>query len=268
MLDCGRVNALRLQFPDRQPADLELDGGVHAIGRDAAGRLAPVARTDALVFISIDERGIWLQAREGARGLHVNGRRVRRMAMLRPGDSIYLDGGEMLLAGREPAPAPAYDPPPGEGDGRLVLRGIGGRHHGRCITLDAPRALGSARENDIRIEDAASRRLLLQPHDGGIVMRDEGEGVMVNGHIVRSALLLAGDQLVLDGRNRFLLEAPAMSRRGRDTDMPDQAPARPTPASGPTPKSLPSSMRRAPWLLLAALLISAALSLLLMYGAR
>lgn len=266
------MEALRLRYPNREHADLALSPGVHAIGRDAGGRAALVRDgNDAVAQVCVDRRGVWLQVREGVRGLHVNGRPVRRMAMLRAGDTIFLDGVELLLLAGEPLQAPV-DYGFGEAaESRMVVRGVAGPHHGRCYTLDRPRTIGRASECDIRIDDAsfAPRHARLEAHADGVVLRDMGsvEGSLVNGRPVRNALLQPGDQLVLESQHRFVIEAP--SRRG--VAEPAPAPqlgefeaeerARPAPA-------LPSSVRRMPWLLLAAALLAAALSLLLLYGAR
>jgi len=265
---------LRLRFPNRQQPDLVLGPGVHSIGRDPADR--PVMVDDpaqAIAQFCVDRRGVWLQLREGARGLHVNGRPVRRMAMLRAGDAVFVDGNEWLLLGDTPPSAPAEARPassdPGA-DPRMVLRGIGGPHHGRSITLDQPRLVGRLPECDIRIDDPAfaDRHARLEPHAEGLVLRDLGshEGSLVNGWPVRSALLRAGDQVVFDTQ-RFLVEAPS-----RGTPGEPQKPAQPAPVEAPAAPAgeskSASSIRRVPWLLLAALFLAAALSLLLLYGAR
>jgi pSer/pThr/pTyr-binding forkhead associated (FHA) protein len=268
------MNALRLRFPNRQRPDLILGSGLHAIGRDVAGR--PVILDDpaqAIAQFCVDRRGVWLQVREGTRGLHVNGRPVRRMALLRAGDAVFVDGNEWLLLGDTPPSAPAEARSvPGDSapDPRMVLRGVGGAHHGRSITLDQPRLVGRLPECDIRIDDAAfaDRHARLEPHSEGVVLRDLGshEGSLVNGWPVRSALLRPGDQLVFDTQ-RFVVEAP-----NRDP------PADVRKAAGPAPQeetlapvadaNSSSSVRRVPWLLLAALFLAVALSLLLLYGAR
>lgn len=275
MLDCGGVNALRLRFPNRQQPDLVLRPGVHAIGRDADER--PVIVEDpaqAIAHFCVDRRGLWLQVREGVRGLHVNGRPVRRMALLRPGDAVFIDGNEWQLLGDTPLPAPADAADAtaeAGGDPRVVLRGVGGAHHGRSITLDQPRLVGRLPECGIRIDDAAfaDRHARLTPHREGVVLHDLGshEGSIVNGWPVRHALLQAGDQVVFDS-HRFVVEAP---KRGMNADDDDTVPlpakdADPVPAA--TGHKLPSSARRVPWLLLAALFLAASLSLLLLYGAR
>lgn len=268
------MTALRLRFPNRQQPDLVLGPGVHAIGRDLVDR--PVIVDDpgqAIAQFCVDRRGVWLQVREGVRGLHVNGRPVRRVAMLRAGDAVFVDGNEWLLLGDTPPSAPA-EPTPASGDQsadpRMVLRGLAGPHHGRSITLDQPRQVGRLPECDIRIDDAAfaDRHARLEPHAEGVVLRDLGshDGSVVNGWPVRSALLRPGDQVVFDTQ-RFVVEAP---NRGGVSEA--SRPTQPMPGEDSVqtesePKQR-SSARRVPWLLLAALFLATAVSLLLLYGAR
>lgn len=268
------MTALRLRFPNRQQPDLVLGPGVHAIGRDLVDRPVIVDdTTQAIAQFCVDRRGVWLQVLEGTRGLHVNGRPVRRMASLRAGDAVFVDGNEWLLLGDTPPSAPTESAPsagePGS-DPRIVLRGIGGAHHGRSITLDQPRLIGRLSECDIRIDDAAfaDRHARLEPHAEGVVLRDLGshEGSIVNGWPVRSALLRPGDQVVFDTQ-RFVVEGP-----NRSGFIETRKPAQPVAAEAAGPvgdeAKLPSSVRRMPWLLLAALFLATALSLLLLYGAR
>lgn len=268
MLDCGRVNALRLRFPDSDPADLVLDMGVHPVGRSANGRPGPVPRGDAAVQFCVDRRGVWLQVREGVRGVHVNGRPVRKMALLRAGDVVFADGVELqLLSERLVDPLPAHGVEGGS-DARIVLRGVGGLNHGRCFALDRPLLIGRARDCSVRIDgpSIADHHARLEPAGDGVGLHDLGSdnGSLVNGYPVRSALLQAGDQLVIGGHHRFVLESssPAGERRRPDSsEVQDEEPEAP---------QLPSRSRawRMPWLLIAALLLSAALALLLLYGAR
>lgn len=266
------MTALRLRFPNRQQPDLVLGPGVHAIGRDLVDRPVLVDDpTQAIAQFCVDRRGMWLQVLDGTRGLHVNGRPVRRMASLRAGDAVFVDGNEWLLLGETPPSAPSESRPPAtDPDPRIVLRGIGGAHHGRSITLDQPRLIGRLPECDIRIDDAAfaDRHARLEPHAEGVVLRDLGshEGSVVNGWPVRSALLRPGDQVVFDTQ-RFVVEAP--NRNGLvETQKREPSGSAEAAAPGIDEAKLPSSVRRMPWLLLAALFLAAALSLLLLYGAR
>lgn len=270
MLDCRRVDHLRLRFPDQRSADLLLSQGVHPVARGEDGQPSPAADpSDAVVQFCVDRRGVWMQVCDGARGLHVNGRPVRRMAMLRAGDLIYLEGAEMLLLGAAPLPAPSQDEDVASNDGRVVLRGVGGLHHGRCFSVQHGITVGRASDCAIRIDEASAvgRHACLVPHPQGVVLRDlgSGEGSVVNGHKVRDALLRPGDQVVFDTQHRFVVEAPVQSATGRiavmqlDDDWHDGE-------GGHSP--LPASVRRMPWLLLAALLLAGGLSLLLLYGTR
>lgn len=272
MLDCCGVNALRLRFPNRDQAELVLGPGVHSIGRDASGEPRVVdSVAEAAVLFCVDRRGIWLQLREGAR-LHVNGRPVRRMAMLRPGDCVYFEGSELLLLGPDPLPAPA-DAVPVPANGNVLLRGVGGQHHGRAFPLDQPRIVGRLPDSDICISDPdfADRHARLEPHPDGVVLRDMGShaGSVVNGHPVRHALLRPGDQVAFDA-HRFVVEAPLRSgAQALVVDGPDM-PHEPLSelATDGRHAAMVSSARRIPWLLLAALFLAGALSLLLLYGAR
>lgn len=269
MLDCGRVNALRLRFLDRETADLALAPGVHAIGRDAHGQIGAVTRQNAWALFCNDARGVWLQAGDPTRGVHVNGRRIRRMALLRAGDSLFAEGVEMVVLGDAPAAVPGFESPEGDCETRMVLRGVGGQHHGRALTLDTPRTLGSARDCDIRIDDAAlaDRHLALRPHARGVLLTDVHDSAQcqVNGHSTRAALLRPGDQLVVEGRHRFVIESPSASAK----TVPGEAPMEAL-GSGAADDSDtgPARRLRVPWLLVAAALIAVSLSLLMLYGAR
>jgi pSer/pThr/pTyr-binding forkhead associated (FHA) protein len=277
MVDCARVNDLRLRFPNRELADLVLCPGVHAVGRDNSGMPSLVDDpAEALAEFCVDRRGVWLQLHDGVRGVHVNGRPVRRMAMLRAGDSVYIDGVELLLLGDEPQAPTATDTGRYQQDPRMVLRGVGGQHHGRCFSLDQPRRIGRAADADIRIVEPgfADQHAVIEWHDEGALLRDLGSstGIVVNGYPVRDALLKPGDQVVFDAQHRFVVESPrsTLSPSGllsaEDMDDPESAPS--GALNNRQTGQRPSSVRRMPWLLLAALMLSAALSLLLLYGAR
>jgi hypothetical protein len=271
------VDALFLRFPNHEHDDLVLSPGVHAVGRDDGGiptLVDDVAR--GIAQFCVDRRGVWLQLRDGIRGVHVNGRPVRHMAMLRMGDAIYIDGYQLSLVGPEPPP-PSDTPFTGEAvpvqgpASQMVLRGVGGVHHGRSITLDRPRLVGRLRSCDIRIDEPAfaERHARLEPHAEGIVLRDLGsdEGSVVNGRPVRHALLSPGSQVVFDAQNRFVIEAPTTpphpALSGHLAPMERAQPDR----TGVAPPMIRPGWRM-PWLLLAALLLAGALSLLLLYGAR
>jgi hypothetical protein len=266
------VDNLRLRFPNQPQADLELGPGTHGIGRGAGGALVPVREaTQALAQLCLDRRGVWLKLAPEARGVHVNGRPVRHMAMLRVGDSIYVDGAELLLLGLRSANDPARGVPlaAGEqGDARVLLRGVGGRYHGRSFTLERPRLVGRGEECDIRIDDPAfaERHARIEVQDGHVVLRSlaTGETTVVNGEPVRDAVLRGGDQIVFDAHQRFVLEAPGNPANARD--VPERGEDDPLPPESHRPSQ--HGGRRLPWLLLAALLLAAGLSGILLFGAQ
>ena len=273
MLDCRRVNALTLRLPNDPLADFELAPGVHAIGRGSDGRTGLVDDVgDAMAQFCVDRRGVWLQLHDGTRGVHVNGRPIRRMAMLRAGDAIYIDGVELLLLGEpaQAAPAENLEHPTGERT-RMVLRGVGGQHHGRCFSLDVARRLGRNAASDIRITEAAfaDQHAEIQPYGDGALLRDLGSsaGSLINGHPARDALLRPGDQVVFDAQHRFVVESPNPATGCADLHGQENFDGGFATAAAPEPARA-SSIRRMPWLLLAALMLSGALSALLLYGAR
>nr|WP_220479066.1 FHA domain-containing protein [Lysobacter spongiae] len=273
VLDCARVNSIRLQFSNREHGDLVLSPGVRGVGRDESGRLVLVddpARS--LVQFSVDRRGLWMQVRDDVRGVHINGRPVRHMAMLRLGDAIHVDGHRLTLCGPQPPAAPAGDEAEAPRSGAsMVLRGVGGPHHGRALPLDKPRLVGGLRSCDLHIDEPAfaERHARLEPHPEGAVLRDLGseQGSWVNGWPVRHALLLPGAQLIFGSQHRFVLEAPTtppLAALSEPFGEPDLNPVDRRAATAPPRRPA----RRVPWLLLAALLLSGALSLLLLYGVR
>ena len=162
-----------------------------------------------------------------------------------------------------PPPAAQRDP---IGNLRLVLRGVGGAHHGRSISLETPRRIGRAADADIRIEGPgiAERHALLDAVNGQAVLREAGADVLVNGQRVRQAVLRAGDQIAFDVQHRFVLEGPPPATA---------APAAGRPRAAGDPDAAPEPPRRSwlqrmPWLLVAAILLAAALAALLLFGAR
>lgn len=275
MLDFRAVDSLRLRFPDQSHADLVLGAGVHGIGCLPGGMVGPVAATadsdEALVQLCIDRRGVWMKLGQRARAVHVNGRPVRHMAMLRVGDAIYLEGAELLLLGvpgAAPTPLPAAAPINDDADPRIVLRGVGGQYHGRSLTLTRPLLVGSGIDCDIRIDDPAfaERHARVERHGDDVLLRDlgTGEGSMVNGERVRDALLRPGDQVMFGAHERFAVEGPGRPASSHVllAQLRDEMPSPEAPPSKQAPNP-----RRLPWLLLAALLLAGALSALLLFGA-
>nr|WP_242107398.1 FHA domain-containing protein [Luteimonas aquatica] len=271
------MESLKLRFVGRDRPELTLGVGMHGIGPGGGDAVGLVDESQpSLVRFCVDRRGIWLTVADGVRGVHVNGREIRRMAMLRVGDAIYVDGMEMRLVGAQPPPVPEKLPKDaGEGaetaDGaRILLRGVGGQYHGRSFTLERSRLVGRTDEADIRIDDPAfaDRHARLELAGDRVVLRDLGsvDGSVVNGEPVRNAWLQPGDQIVFDAHHRFVIEAPALRRPEREARLAPvdeqlfdlEAPLDAGKARSPA--------WRLPWLLLAALVLAGLLSLLLLFG--
>lgn len=269
MLDCRAMDELRVRFGDGDQADLVLGSGQHALGRLPTG-LGPVpVEGPWLLRLCNDRRGIWMTVAEGMRGIHVNGRPVQQVAMLRPGDSVHVDGAELLLLGAPSAPdAPILSAEASRelaSHLRLVLRGVGGSHHGRSLNLDAPIRIGSAPDADIRIhgERIAPQHAVVELRDGRIVLRDAADDVLVNGHRTRGTRLRNGDQVAFGVQHRFVVEAPPVAA--------SPAPGRsPFAADADLPPEVlrPHWTRRMPWLLITAVLLAGGLFALFVFGAR
>lgn len=266
------VQNLRLHFANRPSPDRPLTTGVHRIVREAAGTVGvgDSPQGALLAQICVDRRGLWLQVANGMRGVHINGRPVKRMAVLRPGDAVYVEGVELLLQSGYQSAADLRESDAGQGDVRVVLRGLGGKYHGKSISLEQPRVVGRARDAHIRVDDPAfaERHARLELRGERVLLRDLGsaDGTRVNGVAVRDALLVAGDQIVFDAQHRFVLEVPwAPSATVDEPALMGETGALPASSEAATPSS--SSVLRWPWLLLAALLMAGALSALLLFGA-
>ncbi len=267
------MSELRLRFSDGDQPDLVLGAGVHALGRRPDG-LGPVGGDQPwLLQLCNDRRGIWLTVADELRGVHVNGRPVQHVAMLRAGDSIHVDGNELLLtAGSDGRALPqtgdaTRDP---VANLRLALRGLGGTHHGRSISLEKPRRIGRAADADVRIEGPGigERHAVVEAVNGQAVLRDASADVLVNGKPVRHAVLHGGDQIAFDVQHRFVLEGPPPASVPSPVARLRAALAEEAADTTPAPPSRKPWSQRMPWLLIAALLLGAALSGLLLFGAR
>ncbi|HEL4830249.1 FHA domain-containing protein [Stenotrophomonas sp. C4297] len=265
---------LLVHFSQQQQPDQPLRPGVQRIVRQANGsvRLGDAGHGALLLAqFCVDDRGLWLQVGNGIRGIHVNGRPVRRMALLRAGDAVYVDGVEMVLQGEVESLLQA--PAPNGGDGtneqQRLLRGVGGLHHGRSFTLSRSRLIGRGGDADIEINEPAfaEQHARVEVHGERVLLRDLGsaDGTRVNGVAVRHCWLQAGDQVVFDGQHRFVLEVPHDPRR---RPLPDEDESSQDAEQAPVLPAAPRKVRRWPWLLVSALLLAALLSLLLWFGAR
>lgn len=269
----GLVENLRLTLANRNQSERALSTGVHRVVRESSGLLsvADGAQGALLAQFCMDRRGLWLQVANNVHGIHVNGRPVQRMALVRAGDAVYVEGTEILVqASHRDAGAVAQARAEEDGDPRIVLRGVGGKHHGRSFTLFRPCLVGASRDATIRIDEEgfAERHAQLERRADRVLLRDldSSNGSKVNGVQVRDALLVAGDQVAFGHQHRFVVEVPwveSSSEHGReDADSGEEEFS--TERAMPKPRQ---SIKRWPWLLLAALLIAATLSALLLFGA-
>ncbi len=262
------MNELRLRFNDGDQPDLVLGHGVHALGRLATGLGAVPPDAGWLLQVCNDRRGIWLTVADAVRGVHVNGRPIQNVAMLRAGDSIHVDGNELLLAAgnddREPV-APSGAPRDAVGNLRYALRGLGGAHHGRAISLEQLRRIGRAADADIRIDGPgiADYHASVEIAGQQVLLKATGGDVQVNGHRARDLVLRAGDQVVFDIQHRFVLEGPPPQLAA-----PQAPPAYADDVDAPPAPPRAGWAGRLPWLLLAALGLAALLSALLLFGTR
>ena len=112
----------------------------------------------------------------------------------------------------------------------------------------------------------AERHARIEVANGQVLLRSlaAGETTVVNGEAVRDAVLRNGDQIVFDAHQRFVLEAPGNPPNARDALQ--QLDDDPMPAESLRPQQ--RSGRRLPWLLLAALLLAAGLSGILLFGSQ
>jgi len=260
------MDAARLHFPGTDTEPLPLLPGTHLVGFEGEHLGAVAELRQALLSLQVERGDIWLHVvAHTATCVHVNGRRVHQIALLRSGDVVHVDAAELRLVTLPPRPhTPGQASGQGPHDLCWVLRGLSGQHHGRCFTLDRPRWVGRGTSADIQIDEPtwAECQIRLERDHEQILLHNPGaaDDSVVNGCPRCDAVLAAGDQLVLGRRHRFVLEVPQTN-----------APALP-PFDGraTAPRRLPASPARTSWplwLLAAAALLAAALSGLLLFGA-
>ena len=255
-----------LRFPGHEHSDLVLAQGMNGLCRDPDfDRGLILARDGArsLVDFCFDARGLWLHVAEGVQGVHVNGRPVRSLALLRLGDSIHCEGVEMHLVDRRPRTDSSLPTAlPTAGDSAMpapVLRGICGADHGRACTLDGELAIGA--DGAAASGGQAMARLLRDGADVWLDVLETGR-VQLNAMAVTRARLRHGDQLRIGG-NRYVLEASALPLVPEPERAPKVVPGVESDAGGWAPRR-----RHVPWLLVAAALSAAALAALLWFGVR
>ena len=290
---------MRISFPNGEHTDVALEGGELSLGA-AAGNDVVLPVEGVLprhATISIDpQRGILLHVAAAGAQVHVNGRQVMEFALLRLGDVLSLGRAQLLLkperdesivvrVPEKSAPEQA-DPAVRAASSRVVLRGVAGGFFGRSVSLQSQVVIGRGSQSGIRIDDPElpDQAVSFEVHGDRVVLRDLGtaDGVVVNGVLVRNAILHPGDQIAVDA-HRFVLEAPGLPARGAAVEEEPIQPGahagstqtlRAVRAEPPTPKPSVGASQSAPansrgrfgWLLLAAVLIAGALAALFLFG--
>ncbi len=245
---------MRLYFPGGEHAEQELPLGETRVGSDAAMHLFVSGLGLAGHHASFYRKshGLWLNTLAGEPLSYVNGRPVRELALLRPGDLVCLGALRIVLRSQS-LPAPADGPPPvpeassGDADPasndltssslRYLLRGVAGPRSGETILLSGAIVLGVPVRAEARVGDSRSpswRMALLRDDDCLRIWCLDGREVEVNGWPVASAVLREGDQCAAGGE-RFVVEMPrpADERSLASASRVDAAvPSPPDPASG------------------------------------
>lgn len=213
---------MRLTFPNGEHAAVNIEHGQIGVGSASGGGTAvtlPGLAPLHAVFAN-GRRGRWLTVPHDAKVM-VNARPVKRVAFLRCGDMVCL-GSVQVRIESDVAPAEMQETPSTPmprrrsaeeslSSSKAVLRGLSGPWFGRCLSLSVGRVIGSGAGVDIRLDGQGvqERHALVDLEEGRVVVRalSPGAGLRVNGHTVRVATLITGDQLEL-GEQRFVLEAP------------------------------------------------------------
>ncbi|PJK12786.1 hypothetical protein CO613_11125 [Lysobacteraceae bacterium NML07-0707] len=263
---------LILRFPDHQHSDLPLHPGMSRLCRDPdfdRGLMVAREGSRSLIDFCLDARGLWLHVAEGVAGVHVNGRPVRSLALLRAGDSIHCEGVEMCVGeegGRAAQELPAFSASDAQARQPVpVLRGLCGSDHGRALPLERTLKIGG-KQADIVLE--GQQGILAQIHcqqaQVWLEVLNAGHQVQLNGESVALAELRHGDQLAFAPGSRYLLEAPGKSASALAAAQ-KPATAVSQPEAG---HNLPPHRWQVPWLLLAAILSAATLAALLWFGVK
>lgn len=225
---------MQLSFPNSEHRDVNFETGEVTIGSrpDMMVSLPATGLAPHHASIVADRRGLWLRVLPNNQAIHLNGRPVKQLAMLRTGDLLCFDqvriqlrDGEAAAISRNiPEKAPlTLNETQQVSAARVLLRGLSGQHFGRIYGLVNPQLLGSGANADIKIEDAsvADRHAQIELHGDKVILRAMSSMAItqVNGIAVTDAVLSPGDQITVE-QSRFMLEAPGLPLRGRDIAVP------------------------------------------------
>lgn len=210
------MSILELQFADAngEPQTKVITDDPVGIGlsEDGAAQFAPMSQATATVMGT--RTGTWLRVFGERNSVHLNGRPIRHLAWLRAGDRIFLDGhsffivaqpsSETAVASDDDAPIPSF-----------ALRGLSSDHFGQAVNVGRTLRVGTDQQAELRLPEAGAPREIakLTALANGVRLEMLAEDVtsQVNGLKVRDGILTAGDQWVLNGRHRYVLESPGES---------------------------------------------------------
>lgn len=290
---------MQLSFPNGEHHDVNFEAGEVTIGSrpDMLVSLPKSGLAAHHASIIADRRGLWLKVLPDSQAIHLNGRPVKQLAMLRVGDLLCFDQTRIQLRDTD-AKAINRNIPENSpltlneieqvSAARALLRGLSGQHFGRIYRLVNPQLLGSGANADIAIEDAsvAEKHSQIELHGDKIVLRAMSPEAVthVNGIAVTDAFLSPGDQIAIE-QSRFMLEAPGLPLRGLDVAVPSgtathtqtiQAVKAKIPAQYNAGNSeetenteqSPHDTSALLWLIVAAAILAASLTALLVYAPR
>jgi len=225
---------MQLSFPNGEHRDVNFETGEVTIGSrpDLMVSLPKSNLAPHHASIIADRRGLWLRVLPNSQAIHLNGRPVKQLAMLRTGDLLCFDQIRIQLRDTDAKAIVRNIPENGPlalnetqqvSAARVLLRGLSGQHYGRIFGLVNPQLLGSGANADITIEDdsVAEKHAQIELHGDKVVLRAMSPQAVthVNGIAVTDALLSPGDQIAIE-QSRFMLEAPGLPLRGRDVAVP------------------------------------------------
>lgn len=293
---------MRVCFPNGEHSEVTSAAGPISIG-SAAGNdvilsVAGVEPHHASVRQDA-QRGIMLEASTAGAQLHVNGRAVSKVALVRLGDVISVGRVQVILKPDRDEQivvnVPAHgaesnsDPVQRAASSRVVLRGVAGGFFGRSVALTDKVVMGRNPAAAISIDDPelSDHAVSFEIHGDRVILRDLGtpDGAVVNGVPVRNAVLHPGDQIAIEA-HRFVLEAPGLPARGAESTAETLQPGAhagstqtmravgagdlSAPAMSPATESNSADGQQGGsklgWLLLAAGLIGAALAALMWFN--
>ncbi len=290
---------MQLSFPNGEHRDVNFEAGEVTIGTrpDMLVSLPKSGLAAHHASIIADRRGLWLRVLPDSQPIHLNGRPVKQLAMLRVGDLLCFDQTRVQLRDTDALAINRNIPETGPltlnetqqvSAARVLLRGLSGQHFGRIYGLVSPQLVGSGVNADIAIEDdsVAEKHAQIELHGDKVVLRAMSPEAVthVNGIAVTDALLSPGDQIAIE-QSRFMLEAPGLPLRGRDvavssgtvthtqtiqavkSKIPAQHNADNSQEAENTGQS-PQDTSALWWLIAAAAILAASLTALLVYAPR